>query len=489
VSAAEITSWEHRYEFRSGKVAHTDYNFKTPTTSLMATTNTLVEFDGVSKYEVYDYPGAYPAKGDGDAEVKFRMEEVEAGHDTVAGAGQCRTFTPGGKFTLKTHPSDGEKGKGYVLTSVSHHAAEVGGYETSGPSGELDYSNSFQCIPDKTVFRPERTTPKAVVQGAQTAVVVGPGGEEIHCDEFGRVKVQFHWDREGAMDDKSSCWVRVSQAWAGKGFGFVHIPRIGEEVIVDFLEGDPDRPIITGRVYHAENMPPYGLPDNKTQTGLKSRSSKGGSEDNFNEIRLEDLKGEEEVYIHAEKDQKIVVENDEAHSVGNDRKKSVEHDESTTIGNDRTESVGNDESITIGRNRVKKVQKNETTNVAENRNESVGKNESIDIGSEKSETIGKDGSWTIGANRNLSVKKADSIDVGESRSTQVGKDDKLDIGKKLTVVAGDEIVIKTGKASLTMKKSGEILLEGKDIKLKGSGKINIEASKDVTIKGSKIKEN
>jgi type VI secretion system secreted protein VgrG len=185
------------------------------------------------------------------------------------------------------------------------------------------------------------------VQGTQTAVVVGPPGEEIFTDKYGRVKVQFHWDREGQNNATSSCWIRVGTPWAGKNWGIIHIPRIGHEVIVDFLEGDPDQPIIVGSVYNADMMPPYALPANKTQSGVISRSTLGGSPANFNQIRFEDLKGSEQVLIHAERNQDIEVEKDETHWVGHDRKKTIDHDETTSIGHDRTETVKNNETITI----------------------------------------------------------------------------------------------------------------------------------------------
>ncbi len=191
-------------------------------------------------------------------------------------------------------------------------------------------------------------------------MVVGPAGEEIYVDKYARVKVQFHWDREGKRDDKSSCWIRCAQGIAGKNWGMIHIPRIGQEVVVSFLEGDPDRPLITGVVYNADQMPPYALPDNKTQSGLKTRSSKSGDESNFNEIRLEDKKGSEQILIHAEKNQDIEVESDESHWVGHDRKKTVDHDETTHIKNNRTETVDKDETITIQGNRTETVDKNET---------------------------------------------------------------------------------------------------------------------------------
>jgi type VI secretion system secreted protein VgrG len=234
-----ITSWEHHHEFRSGKWAHTDYNFETPSTSLMANTNSVVSLDGNSKYEFYDYPGEYEVKSDGDAEVKVRMEEEEAPHDRVLGEGSARSFSPGVKFKVKKHFVKSEEGKGYVITKV-RHAATAGIVFTTGPGTTVDsYTNNFTCIPDSVSFRPPRVTPKPMIHGSQTAVVTGPKGEEIYTDKYGRIKVQFHWDREGKKDENTSCWIRCSQVSAGKNWGGMFIPRIGQEVVVSYLEGDP----------------------------------------------------------------------------------------------------------------------------------------------------------------------------------------------------------------------------------------------------------
>jgi type VI secretion system secreted protein VgrG len=227
----------------------------------------------------------------------------------------------------------------YVLTDIEHNAHTTS-FGTSKGAMEDHYSNSFRCIPAPVHFRPPRLTPHPSVAGPQPAVVVGPSGEEIYVDKYGRIKVQFFWDRQGKKDENSSCWVRVSQLWAGKNWGAIFTPRIGQEVMVDFLEGDPDQPLVTGRVYNAEQMPPYALPANMTQSGIKTRSSKNGGSDNFNELRFEDKKGSEEVYFHAEKDMNRVVENNDTLKVGNDQ--TIE------IKNNRTETVttGN-ESVTI----------------------------------------------------------------------------------------------------------------------------------------------
>ena len=459
-----ITSWEHRYEFRSGKWAQTDYNFETPSASLMTKTNTVMELPGVDKYEQYDFPGEYGQTSDGEPLTKTRMEEEEVEHDVVHATSMCKTFTPGGKFKIRQHPSNSEAGKAFVITAIQHSAAESVAYETGAAIDET-YENSFTCIPDSVIFRPARLTPRPIVRGPQTAVVVGPAGAEIYPDKYGRVKVQFHWDREGKKDENSSCWIRVSQPVAGQGWGAMVVPRIGQEVIVEFIEGDPDAPIITGRVYNAEQMPPYELPANKTQSGFKSRSSMGGSGDNFNEIRFEDKKGSEQVFIHAEKNQDIEVENDETHSVGHDRTKTIDNDETTHVKHDRTETVDNNETITIGGNRTEKVAKDETITIDGNRTEKVAKNETVQIG------------------------KNESVKVSDNRSYNVGKNDTLDVGKVLSITAGDQINITTGKSSIVMKKDGTIVISGKDITIKGSGKITAKASKDMILKGKKILQN
>jgi type VI secretion system secreted protein VgrG len=338
-----IHRWQMEQELRPGKYALTDYNFETPSTSLAVNVTSTVNVGGNSKFEVYDYPGEYLKKAEGDHLSKLRMEEEEAPHLVVNGASTCRAFTPGYRFDLEGHYNQ-TMDTAYVLTEVQHAATVGANYPARGAAAGESYSNHFLCIPYDVPYRPPRVTPRPIVQGPQTAMVVGKAGEEIWTDKYGRVKVQFHWDREGKRNENSSCWIRVSHPWAGKGWGAVSIPRMGQEVIVDFLEGDPDQPIITGRVYNAEQMPPYELPANQTQSGVKSRSSKDGTPDNFNEIRFEDKKGEEQLSIHAEKDMSVSVENDQSISVGHDRTKTVKHDETNTIQNNRTTDIneGND---------------------------------------------------------------------------------------------------------------------------------------------------
>jgi type VI secretion system secreted protein VgrG len=332
-------------------------------------------------------------------------------------------------------------------------------------------------------------TPKPSIQGSQTALIVGPKGEEIYTDEHSRVKVQFHWDRYGKLDENSSCWVRVGSTAAGKSFGNISIPRIGQEVIVSFLEGDPDRPLIIGSVYNGSNKPPYALPTNKTQSGLKSRSSMEGTGDNFNEIRFEDKKGAEQLFIHAEKNQDIEVENDETHNVGNDRTKDVKHDEKVTIGNDRTEKVGNNEKISIVKNRDINVDGEETAAVKLDRVHTVGKNETIKVDQDQRVKIGKEHDLDVGAAQKIKVAKDQSINVGKDRNIDVGSSQNVNIGKALVIDCGDSVTLRTGKASITMRSNGSITISGANIKIDGDGKVDVKATNNVLLKGRKILQN
>ena len=416
-----------------------------------------------------------------------------------------RALAVGSLFQLTDHPRDDQNEVDCLVVSTRIHlqaAAGESGDQATAPSVHC----SFTAMPAAAPFRAARLTPKPFVQGPQTAIVVGPSGEEIHTDEHGRVKVHFHWDRLGKKDENSSCWVRVATPWAGAARGWVSVPRMGDEVVVDFLEGDPDCPLITGSVYNGAQKPPWALPANKTQSGILTRSSmKGAANANANTLRFEDKKGSEQLFLHAEKNQDIEVENDETHWVGHDRSKTIDHDETVhvkhdrtetvdnnetiTIGVNRTESVGKNESISIGVNRTEDVGSNESISIGKNRSESVGENESIDIGKDRAETVGQNETVSIGKNREHTIGKDDKLEVADNRTTQIGKDDKIQIGKKLYIEAGDEITIVTGDASISMKKDGTIQIKGKDITIIGSGKIGIKASSDMTLKGSKIAEN
>src|SRR5829696_2275139 len=305
-----VSNWHVQQELRPGRNTLRDYHFEMPTKSLEFSEKTLVNVGGNEFLEIYDYPGEYTKKfnkpgerlGDveheGEVTARLRMEADEVPQLVHHASSTCRAFTAGTRFDLDDPPPGVTAGP-YLLTSVQHSATQDSGLVSGTGDGSLSYSNSFSCILHKTTYRPTRITPKPTISGPQTAVVVGPPGEEILVDKYGRVKVQFHWDRVGRNNEKSSCFVRVGQMWAGQKWGSMFTPRIGQEVIVSFMEGDPDQPIITGTVYNAQNMPHYTLPDFKTLSYIKSDSSKGSK--GFNELRFEDKKEKEQVFIHSQK--------------------------------------------------------------------------------------------------------------------------------------------------------------------------------------------
>jgi type VI secretion system secreted protein VgrG len=364
IDQERISRWEHNYSFQTGKWAYTDYNFEKPQLNLMAQERACHKFPHAENFEEYDYPGEYELKDDGRRLTRIRMEEEETALDTVESESNCPTLSPGETFTLQDHDLPQEN-KSYVVTSVAHEIREPVAYETSGDGDgqmlrqELHYRNQFTCIPESVMFRPCRSTRCPVVEGPQTAVVVGPPGEEIYPDKYGRVKVQFHWDREGKRDENSSCWIRVSQIHAGQAWGAMDLPRIGEEVIVDFLEGDPDRPIITGRVYNADNMPPFALPGEKTRRGNKTKTYMGAG---YNEMTMDDTPGNEQIRTNAQYNMDTAVGNNQTLIVGVDRSTQIGNNDTAKIGNNSTESVGNNKTVTVGNNMNVNVGKNMVVN-------------------------------------------------------------------------------------------------------------------------------
>jgi type VI secretion system secreted protein VgrG len=528
-----ISSWDFSREIQPGVYVHDDYDLERPSVELK-TRKVLSRSYAPSDYEIYDYPGHYLQKADGEQYAGVRIDELGSQFETAHAVTNSKGIRVGSLFTLDKFPRDDQNREHLILGAT--YDLEFSEYEAMPQGSGTSYQCSFVTMSSQQQFRPGRATPKPFVQGPQTAVVVGPGGDEIYTDNFGRVKVQFHWDRYGKKDQNSSCWIRVSHPWAGKAWGGISLPRIGQEVIVDFLEGDPDQPIITGRVYNAEQMPPYDLPANKTQSGLKSRSSMGGGPANFNEIRFEDKTGSEQVFIHAEKNQDIEVEKDETHWVGHDRTRKVDHDETVLIKHDRTKNVDNDENTTIGRDRSETVHRNKVIQIDGNHSESidgamsvtvaktltesvlinyaetvggameitvgaalaitVGAIMSEAVGGAKSESIGGSMTESVGRDRTLKVGKNLTETIKENQAVTIGKDFKENIegkhnvevkqeatlkAKKVQITADDEISLQTGDASIIMKKNGDITIKGGKITVKGSG--------DVVVKGSKIAEN
>ncbi len=514
-----LDDWSLNHIIQPGLFALNDFDFKKPKANLLVKSSIPREHEQ-AEFEIYDYPGDYLESGEGEVYVRTRIEELQAQHEQVEGKGNAAGLATGSLFKLIDYPRE-DQNREYLITATTY---EIGPqeYESafSTESKSIFYC-SLTAIDKQQAFRTPRKTKKPIVLGPQTAVVVGKSGEEIWTDKYGRVKVQFHWDRVGEVNENSSCWIRVSHPWAGKNWGAVAIPRIGQEVIVSFLEGDPDQPIITGGVYNDNNMPPYELPANATQSGVKTRSSKGGTPDNFNEMRFEDKKGSEEVYIHAEKDQNNIVENDETTSVGHDRTEDVGNDETITIGNNRTETVGVNETISIGSNRSVTIGSNKSETIAINKAETIGVAKELTIGGAyqvtvgaamnetiggaKAEEIGAIKSVNVGLNSSENIGKNKSVDAGGNVSESAGKDVSISSGKKMSLKSGDdfsikgdkkgmidiaddfsikgskkgvidiadELTIKVGKAIIKMKKNGDITINGKKIVIKGSSKVLI----------------
>ncbi|MEO8629196.1 MAG: type VI secretion system tip protein TssI/VgrG [Betaproteobacteria bacterium] len=504
-----VSEWYFSREIQPAVYVMDDYDFERPSVELQTKQKVSLKHDHAD-CEIYDYPGEYVQASDGENYAKARLDELHTQYELAHGTCNVRGLCTGRLMNLVGQPRDDQNREYFVVGA--NHQLEYSEYE-SMDAGGASYSCGFSVLSTKQQFRPQRLTPKPTVQGPQTAVVVGPDGDEIYTDKYGRVKVQFHWDRYGKKNENSSCWVRVSHPWAGKNWGMVAIPRIGQEVIVDFLEGDPDEPIITGRVYNAEQMPPYALPANMTQSGMLSRSSKSGSGANANELRFEDKKGSEQVYLHAEKNQDISVENDETHAVGHDRTKTIDNDEKTTVKHDRTETVVNNEKIKIGVNRDENVGANETIGIGSNRSVTVGASETktvalqrthlvgvnetigvggaqeigiggmqaivvgafqtTNVGGYQSNNIGAAQTNTVGAAQTNSIGAAQSTTVGATRSIKVGAAQSVDVGANASMnVAGDEARSVTG---------GRTTSVGKDDALTISKNLTISAGESVTI--------
>ena len=431
----QIIDWQVTRQVQPGAYELNDFDFTRPRASLLARSSAPHDHQH-ARLEIYDYPGEYTQSQHGDAYARIRLEELSAEHERAYGSSNAHGLTVGALFTLENFPRE-DQNREYLVLSTD---CEVTSDEYESRMGfAADTREPFTCnftaMDRRVPFRPSRLTPKPFVQGPQTAIVVGPAGEEIHTDEYGRVKVHFHWDRHDESNEHSSCWVRVSHPWAGKNWGAIALPRIGQEVIVDFLEGDPDRPIITGRAYNAEQMPPYALPDNATQSGIKSRSSKGGDATHFNELRFEDKKGQEEVYFHAEKDFNRVVENNDTLKVGFEKKGAG--NQTVEIYNDQSETVGNNQTVKVGSAQAS------------------GGSQTVEVWKDQTVTV------KVG-NRDVTVSMGN-----DSLHLKMGnRSVKLDLGK-ITEEALQSIELKVGQSSVKIDQMG-VTIKGMMVKIDGT---------------------
>jgi type VI secretion system secreted protein VgrG len=474
-----ITSCSLEQNVIPGKYAVDDFGFETPSTDLMGSADSTKAIEG-TKRRLYEYPGGFVKKDAAEGLAKKRMEEQELPQKLLRGTSFCRAWFAGAKSTIAKHLRD-DANVAYVLQYVSHSASWD------------SYANSFEAVPADAIIRPRRLTPRPVIPGTQTAIVVGKSGEEIWTDKYGRVKVQFHWDQLGKSDENSSCWIRVAHGWAGKAWGQMFLPRIGQEVVVSFLEGNPDRPLITGSVYNAEQTVPYTLPDNQTQSTIKSNVSKGGG--GFNEIRFEDKKDSEEVFVQAERDYNTVIKNNETHKVGFEKKK--DGNQTIDIYKNRTVTLeeGNDAlQVKKGNRDIKVDTGNETHTVAGTRDLTVTKAEThtssdnFDHKVTKNYTLKVDGNLEITVAGKVTIKSTQDMLLQSSanltaKATADFAGSGVNVSHKATADLKNEGLNVTNKASVNLSNEGAIIAS------KASGMHSVEASGILTVKGALVKIN
>ncbi len=428
---AYVRQFHYREAVRPSDVELKDYSFKTPAYGLSHKKVGAELEHQRDTYPHFDYPGRYKQDGSGKAFAQHRLDALR--NDAVSGSGKSNSaaLLPGQHFSLTEHPN-GSLNTDWQIVHIRHTGEQPQALEEEGGSGPTVYHNEFGVVKASTTWRARIGSPEAphkpMVDGPQIAIVVGPEGEEIYCDEHGRVKLQFPWDRYSDGLDQSSCWVRVSQGWAGGQYGMMAIPRIGHEVIVEFLEGDPDQPIVTGRTYHATNRPPYELPANKTRTVLRTETHKG---EGFNELRFEDQAGQEEIYIHGQKDLNVLIQNDAAWH--------IKHDQHTDIDNERV-------------TRVRKVANKDGGT-------SLG-NDHLTVEGEKRDHIKADYSLTVDASLHQKLAQSLLVDAGQEVHIKAGN--------KIVMEAGSDLTLKVGGSFVKLDPSG-VTMVGPTIKMNSGG--------------------
>ena len=439
-----VHAWDVQAEVRSGSFVHTSFDFEKPRADLVARREQPLPQGGWAEGELYDYSGRYTEPDQGDRGAALRLEADQAEHMVAFGEGTAAGLAAGYRFKLEAYPREDQNAE-YLLREVEHELWDPAyrSGEEAGQEVEV-YRCRFTAMPAEVPYRPPLATPRPLIRGPQTAMVTGPAGEEIWTDKYGRVKVQFPWDREGKRDEKTSCWVRVSQPWAGTGYGGMVIPRIGQEVIVEFLEGDPDRPIITGRVYNAQAMPPYPLPAGQNQSGLKSNSTKGGG--GSNELMFDDSKGKEKTYFHAQFDHDAVVENNMTEHVKVNKTGTVDANETLRVHGARERTVDGKETVKVGASRERTVTGTEKYEVTGARSYKVGGTEQLDVTGDQ--TVG------LAAKRKLTIAAGDEVTVNAGGAKLTVSGGSREVSAAVAYKLEATTVEITGMASITLKVGG-----------------------------------
>ncbi|WGY72036.1 type VI secretion system tip protein VgrG [Burkholderia cepacia] len=526
-----IDGWLPAQEVSVGKHQTTDYDYTKPRADLSSQKVDPRGHDHDS-FASFEWPGGYRDDAPGAHYSRVRLEEQQAEHERASADTDVRGAAPGYLFTL-AHCPRADQNREYLIVRCQYRFQE-NAYASDQGAEAVVHQTMMLVQPSSLPYRSPRDTPRPRTNGPQTATVVGPPGEEIWTDQYGRVKLQFRWDRYGQSNQDSSCWVRVSSPWAGGGFGGVQIPRVGDEVVVDFLNGDPDEPIVTGRVFNGEKMPPWGLPGSATQSGLLSRSSPGGTTDHANAFRFEDKKGAEQLWMHAERNFDAETEADHTLSVGNNHTHTVGNDETMQVKNNRQRSVGQNETVNIGQNRVAQIGVDETHGVGGNRTRTVGKNETVTIASDraatiggshtetvthgKTETIGEAKTLNVGqmyqttsqdmktlvasahteeiGTRTSTIAKAHTHTVGGEHTVNVGANHTTNVQHQVTVNAGDRLSLVCGNSSIVMKSDGTITIQGVNVTSTGTNSHSVNgktvtssATAEHTVEGAVLKLN
>ncbi|VWC75861.1 Rhs element Vgr protein [Burkholderia contaminans] len=526
-----IDGWLPAQAVSVGRHQTTDYDYTKPRADLSSQKVDPRGHDHDS-FASFEWPGGYRDDAPGAHYSRVRLEEQQAEHERASADTDVRGAAPGYLFTLE-HCPRADQNREYLIVRCQYRFQE-NAYASDQGAEAVVHQTMMLVQPSSLPYRSPRDTPRPRTNGPQTATVVGPPGEEIWTDQYGRVKLQFRWDRYGQSNQDSSCWVRVSSPWAGGGFGGVQIPRVGDEVVVDFLNGDPDEPIVTGRVYNGEKMPPWGLPGSATQSGLLSRSSPGGTTDHANAFRFEDKKGAEQLWMHAERNFDAETEADHSLSVGNNHTHTVGNDETMQVKNNRQRSVGQNETVNIGQNRVAQIGVDETHGVGGNRTRTVGKKETVTIASDreatiggshtesvthaKTETIGEGKTLNVGqmyqttsqdmktlvasahteeiGTRTSTIANAHTHTVGGEHTVNVGANHTTNVQHQVTVNAGDQLSLVCGMSSIVMKRDGTITIQGVNVASTGTnthsvnGKtVTSSATAEHTVEGAVLKLN
>jgi type VI secretion system secreted protein VgrG len=439
-----IIKWENYRKIRTGGVSLANFDFTLPSKNLNAVTSDP-KTGSLSSLQKFNYPGKYTERDKGTRYTKILMEKENVHYDQKYAEGNFRTLYAGSQFALIDHHRE-DQNDNYLVVKFSC-ILKSDQYILSSDSQEVDlFTCNLTAIPANVSYRPQQAAVKPRITGPQTAIVVGKSGEEIWTDKYGRIKVMFHWDRDADADEKSSCWIRVSQSWAGKNWGSIQIPRIGQEVLVDFIHGDPDRPIVIGSVYNGSAMPPYDLPANATMSGVKSRSSKGG--DGFNEIRFEDKKDEEQIFIHGQKNQDINIKNDCFETIGNDKHLVVKNDQVILVENNRSEEVKADHI------------------------EKIGKDRHLSVTGKEAKKVTADLALTVDGDVAEVFKKNHSMQVTEDSYIK---------GSNICIEATDNITLKVGGSSISIEAGGITIKTGSDIELDAGAKMDIKSGADTKI--------